>query len=100
MGLAGTDFEQHRHFSKAAEAYRRDIQRTLNDDIARNQRAGQPYLANADLWSRVPDFTYEAPSVGWVLERQATALTVLAGWLLLAGGLAVLGARRLSAVLG
>jgi len=100
MGLAGTDFEQHRHFSKAAEAYRRDIQRTLNDDIARNQRAGQPYLANADLWSRVPDFTYEAPSVGWVLERQSTALTVLVGWLLLAGGLAVLGARRLSAVLG
>ena len=48
----------------------------------------------------MPDFTYEAPSVGWVLERQSTALTVLAGWLLLAGGLAVLGARRLSAVLG
>lgn len=100
MALAGTDFEQHRHFARAAEEYRRAIQRTLNDDIATHQVAGQPYLAGAELWSRVPDFTYEAPSTGWVLGRQATALAVLAGWALLAAGAAVLGARRLVADLG
>lgn len=100
MALAGTDFEQHRHFARAAEEYRRDIQRTLNDDIARNQRAGQPYLAGSELWNRVPDFTYDAPSIGWVLGRQSTALAILAGWGLLAAGLALLAARRLTSHLG
>jgi hypothetical protein len=35
-----------------------------------------------------------------VLGRQSTALTVLAGWGLLAAGLALLAARRLTSHLG
>lgn len=93
MGLAGTDLDHHRTFVTAAEAYRRDMQRLLNVDIAEHQRPGQVYLAGADLWSRVPDFSYVTPSTGWVLARQAGSLTLLAGWALLALALALAAVR-------
>jgi ABC-2 type transport system permease protein len=81
MGLAGTDFEQHRHFISAAEEYRRDIQRVMNGDIAANQKKGEVYLAGRELWERVPDFEYEAPSTSWVLGHQQWSLIILAAWL-------------------
>jgi ABC-2 type transport system permease protein len=94
MGLAGTDFAQHRHFTMAAEAYRRDLQRTLNDDIARNQKRGTVYLADASLWNRVPDFVYEAPGTGWVLRNYRGSIAFLLTWTFLAAGLAVGSAGR------
>ena len=54
MGLAGTDVEQHRHFATAAEAYRRDLMRRMNGDLAENSRTGELYTAGPDLWPRVP----------------------------------------------
>jgi ABC-2 type transport system permease protein len=86
MGLAGTDFLQHRDFIRAAEDYRRDIQRILNGDIVRNQKPGQVYLAGRALWEEVPAFTYEAPGTAWVLGAYTTSLLILAAWML--GGLA------------
>jgi ABC-2 type transport system permease protein len=83
MGLAGTDFAQHRHFVTAAETYRRDIQRTLNNDIAVHQRPGQTHLAGRELWDQVPAFDYSPPGTGWVLGHYAPALVVLGAWLLL-----------------
>jgi ABC-2 type transport system permease protein len=80
MGLAGTDFEQHRHFIGAAEQYRRDIQRVMNDDIARNQKKGQVYLAGRELWEKVPDFEYEAPPASWVLANTRGSLLILGLW--------------------
>jgi len=81
MGLAGTDFLQHRDFIRAAEDYRRDIQRTLNGDIVRNQKPGQVYLAGRELWEEVPPFEYDAPSTGWVLGAYTTSLLVLGFWM-------------------
>jgi ABC-2 type transport system permease protein len=81
MGLAGTDFAQHRHFVAAAEAYRRDIQRILNADIVENQKPGQTYLAGPDLWNRVLDFEYTAPPVSWVLGNVRWSLVLLGVWL-------------------
>ena len=52
MGLAGTDVEQHRHFATAAEAYRRDLMRRMNGDLARHSRTGELYTAGSDLWGR------------------------------------------------
>jgi ABC-2 type transport system permease protein len=80
MGLAGTDFAQHRHFATAAESYRRDIQRMMNGDIAANQKKGQVYLADRTLWERVPDFEYTAPGTGWVLGHYTTSIGVLLLW--------------------
>lgn len=81
MGFSGTDFGQHRHFVTAAESYRRDIQRTLNGDIAKNQQAGQVYMAGRELWDQVPAFSYEPPTAGWVVGQYAIALAVLGAWL-------------------
>lgn len=80
MGLAGTDFQQHRHFARAAEAYRRDIQRLMNGDIAANQKKGQVYLADHSLWEQVPEFQYTAPATSWVVGNYTTSLLVLAVW--------------------
>jgi ABC-2 type transport system permease protein len=80
MGLAGTDFQQHRDFTAAAERYRRAIQRVMNDDIAMNQKKGQVYLADHTLWSKVPEFEYTAPPTMWVLEKYGTSIAALAVW--------------------
>jgi ABC-2 type transport system permease protein len=85
MGLAGTDFQHHRHFITAAEGYRRVIQRTMNDDIVAHPTKGA-YLAGSDLWNRVPEFEYQAPATSWVLANVRSSLVVLGLWLLLAFG--------------
>jgi ABC-2 type transport system permease protein len=86
MGLAGTDFQQHRHFATAAEAYRRDIQRLMNGDIAANQKKGHVYLADHTLWEKVPEFEYTAPDTSWVVGNYTTSLLVLAVWTIAALG--------------
>jgi ABC-2 type transport system permease protein len=80
MGLSGTDFQQHRHFTTAAESYRRDIQRVMNGDIAANQKKGQVYLADRTLWEQVPEFEYTAPGTAWVLGHYTASLGVLLLW--------------------
>jgi ABC-2 type transport system permease protein len=82
MGLAGTDVHQHRDFVVAAEAYRRRIQRTMNEDImAHPARSGAAYLAGRELWEKVPEFDYRAPSTSWVLVNMRWSLAILGGWL-------------------
>jgi ABC-2 type transport system permease protein len=89
MGLAGTDFGQHRHFLTAAEAYRRDIQRVMNGDIEKHQKPGQVYLAGRELWEQVAPFEYTPPPAGWVLSQYTTSLLVLGVWLAAAVALMV-----------
>lgn len=96
MGLAGTDLWHHQDFVHAAEAYRRDMQQILNEDIALNSRDGQVYEAGAALWSKVPAFVYEPPSIAAVLGHRGSDLLMLALWLALAGGFALRGTARLS----
>jgi ABC-2 type transport system permease protein len=84
MGLAGTDFPQHRHFVTAAESYRRLIQRTMNGDIAANQKRGRVYLAGRELWEKVPDFEYTAPVASWVLGNVRWSVVILGLWLVAA----------------
>lgn len=81
MGLAGTDVEQHRHFAAAAEEYRRELVGRLNGELTENSRTGEVYLAAADLWSQMPPFRYDAPTVGWVLGNRALSLMMLGLWL-------------------
>ncbi len=96
MGLAGTDFAQHAHFARAAEEYRRMIQRTMNGDVINNAKAARgPYLRGRDLWDKLPDFEYQAPGVGWVLSRQSLSLLLLSFWAAAAIALAWRAALRL-----
>lgn len=92
MGVAGTDVEQHRHFAEAAETHRRILVKQLNDDMAENAVG---YIADEALWSQAPPFEYQSPGLGWVLQRQAVSLILLALWALVATVAAVHRAGRL-----
>ena len=94
MGLAGTDVEQHRHFAVAAEEYRRALVRRLNGELTENSRTGEVYLSSADLWSQMPPFRYDAPTVGWVLSNRILSLLVLGLWLATAFVVATAAVRR------
>ena len=80
MGLAGTDFAQHRHFATAAERYRRYFIQVMNDDITKNAAKTGAYMRKDDLWAQVKDFEYTLPSIGWVLSQHTVALSMLAAW--------------------
>lgn len=93
MALAGTDFPHHRAFVRAAEDYRRSIQRVMNDDIAAHTQAG--YTAGPELWARVPAFSYDAPGAGWAIGHARASVLLLAAWLIGATLFAARGAARL-----
>jgi ABC-2 type transport system permease protein len=91
MGLAGADFAHFRNFSQAAETYRRRMVRTLNEDLALNNRPGnrrqslwfqnaQDYRAGRDLWEKVPPFRYDPPSLNWAVKECRFSLLVLLLW--------------------
>jgi hypothetical protein len=61
----------------------------MNGDIVAHQRPGQTYLAGRELWDRVPDFAYDAPTALWVLRQQGPSLAILAVWLVAAVALLV-----------
>ncbi|MBL8233074.1 MAG: DUF3526 domain-containing protein [Bryobacterales bacterium] len=96
MALAGTDFAQHAHFSKAAEGHRRLINREMNMDLAYNMKGSSAtYVRGRDLWEKIPDFAYTAPGLGWVMSRQQLSLLMLGGWCLIAAGAAFLASKAL-----
>lgn len=85
MALAGTDFAHHRAFADAAEAYRRMLVRTMNeDDAAHSDPASAPYLedykAGRALWAKIPPFTYTPPDLKWALKKQWLGVMLLALW--------------------
>jgi ABC-2 type transport system permease protein len=96
MGLAGTDFAQHRHFVTAAEEYRRGLQRFLNGEMTRKARGLDfDYRADPAFWATAPRFQYEPPGLSSVLARQAPATSLLALWAAAASVAAVWAASRL-----
>lgn len=96
MGLAGTDFAQHRHFVTAAETYRRGLQRFLNGEMTgRAKGVDFDYRADPAFWATTPRFEYEPPALSSVLRQQAPALMLLALWAAAACAGAVWAASRL-----
>jgi ABC-2 type transport system permease protein len=95
MGLAGTDYEQHRHFADAAERYRRSLVELMNGSLLNG--SGDAFATRADsaLWARLPPFEYAPPSLAWVLGNHAFSLGVLALWSMVA---TVLAGRAMRAV--
>jgi ABC-2 type transport system permease protein len=93
MGLAGTDFEQHRHFATAAEQYRRRLVKLMNDDLTYNARPGETYMADTELWAQVEPFEYEAPRAAWVLGNARLSIIILLLWLV--GSVLVLARQQL-----
>jgi ABC-2 type transport system permease protein len=83
-GLAGTDFYQHREFASTAENYRRSLIKILNDDVTQNARYGDTtYVADKDLWAKVPAFEYSEIQLSRVVKEQVGNVGILAGWFVL-----------------
>jgi ABC-2 type transport system permease protein len=82
MGIAGTDFAQHRDFTTAAETQRRLIQDIVSDDLVRHAdplgNAHFTYKAGSELWATVPRFEYHIPPVSFALARHWQGLLTLA----------------------
>ena len=82
MGLAGTDFSAHRHFSTAAETQRRTMQDLISDDlVAHADPLGNQhfsYQAGKALWAKVGRFEYRAVSAAEALRANLRSLGVLA----------------------
>jgi ABC-2 type transport system permease protein len=100
MGLAGTDFAQHRDFMRAADQHRRKIQVIMNEDImAHPLPPGAPaYLAGPEVWAKVPPFTYAPRGVTAVLAAHALPLGLLGLWVAAAGWFALRSAAALRPV--
>jgi ABC-2 type transport system permease protein len=82
MGLAGTDWQQHWHFAQAAEAWRRDMVRRMNEELI-YRSATSDYgtnLRGREVWETVPDFVYAPPPVGFALANHRASLLTLCLW--------------------
>jgi ABC-2 type transport system permease protein len=81
MGMAGTDFAQHRDFSSAAEAQRRTIQDIVSDDLIKHAdprgNAHFTYKAGPELWASVPQFHYSLPRTSFALTHHWQSLVLL-----------------------
>jgi ABC-2 type transport system permease protein len=99
MGLAGTDFQQQRHFAEAAEKYRTRMALDMNGYIMNQVRYGdRQAIAGRDLWQTLPDFDYAMPDVMWVVSNQSLSAAVLLGWFGACFALAVWRAGRVSPI--
>jgi ABC-2 type transport system permease protein len=83
MGLAGTDLNQHRHFTHAVGEYRKQWLKVLNEDLFFNRRPGQMvYKRGRDLWEKVPEMKYDPPGLIWAMSHYKLSVGLLAGWCL------------------
>jgi len=81
MGLAGTDFAEHRAFSAAAERHRRLMQELISDDLIQHADGhGEhhfTYRASREFWAKVPRFDYASAGVTMALMRSLLSLGML-----------------------
>ena len=99
MAMAGTEPDQNRDFATAAEAHRRLMIKTMNEDIAEHGKGpNQEYLAGDDVWAKVPDFRYDSPEFSSVAARRAPDLAILAAWFAASSILAVAAVSRVRAL--
>jgi ABC-2 type transport system permease protein len=83
MSIAQTDYATHWGFSDAAENYRIETQKFLNDNFAQNSSLGEwGYKADASTWSELPQFNYTPQSLSSILNTNSSYLIILGLWAL------------------
>jgi len=88
MAIAQTDYATHWEFADAAEAYRIDTQKFLNDNFAQNSEYGDwSYLASPETWKELPAFQYTPSELNTTLDRNRSNIMVMGLWLLGSFGL-------------
>jgi ABC-2 type transport system permease protein len=102
MALAGTDLGHHHDFVDQAESTRRIIQAKINEGIlATSEKTAEGRWrarAGRELWETIPGFAYEPPAWQKAVAPYGLALGLLALWLALTFGAAILAVSRLRAV--
>lgn len=97
--LGGTGLVRHLDFARQAEAHRRLIAETMNDDLARNG-AGKPvHEGGTELWKKIPPFTYQPSPLAADLPAASLGLLALALWLAGVAGV-LLATRRAGEAVG
>lgn len=98
MTLAGTDLAHQRHFEAQAEAYRREVNTSIDRWDADNTRGITSFddrYAHNGLWRSIAPFHHTPPGIGFALCAAWPDLAVLLGWVLAAGGLLCASVRKL-----
>jgi len=107
MIAAGTDGRTHHRFLREAEAVRIEFVQGLNKahiekldytvDINRskNEESSRRARVDADNWSVLSDFRFEADPASTRLQRLNQSYLIIFAWMLLFAFLGFLGARRL-----
>jgi ABC-2 type transport system permease protein len=96
MALAGTDIDHDEQFAMSAEKYRRELVRTMNNEIihgghdavGEGPTRGEWAVAKPGTWQKIEDFSYSPPSAWWALQRHRTPAALLLAWF--AAGIALL----------
>jgi ABC-2 type transport system permease protein len=79
-GLCATGIDRHIHFAAQAEAHRRLIAQTMNDDIAQNSGSSENYQNDDDLWEQIPPFRYREASLAEAAKPHLPAMLSLVVW--------------------
>jgi len=81
MAIARTDYHTHWDFADAAENYRIQMQAALNNDFAQKTSYGDwSYKADRKLWESIPDFSYDPPELGEILQTNVLNIVILLLW--------------------
>jgi ABC-2 type transport system permease protein len=96
-GIAGTDTDHHTHYTRAAEEYRRELQRYLNADMTRHAKGKDfDYQSDPDLWRQTPAFSYQTPALKQTGVAYLPDALLLLGWMGAALGILSLAVRKLA----
>ncbi|GAA0196431.1 DUF3526 domain-containing protein [Fulvivirga kasyanovii] len=82
MALSATDLYTAIDFEDKVEAYRRELVRKMNNDMAQNSRYGEfyEYKATRELWDEIEDFSYVTPSAFEILRYYKLEMISIVGW--------------------
>ncbi|WP_412468956.1 DUF3526 domain-containing protein [Pedobacter sp. KLB.chiD] len=84
MALAGSDFYHHEQFFKQAQAYRNQLVRKLNMQLALHGKDVKgEYVVGPYYFSQLKDFNYRLPALSTVLLLEKIALLSLIGWIIM-----------------
>lgn len=99
MAACGTDNLHHAHFQQAAETYRRDFIKALNDKHAYggSKTGDWSWKADQAFFNSIADFEYRPPRLAGLFAQYLPDLALLAGWSLLGGLLLAAGASKIDA---
>lgn len=81
MAMAGTDLAHLRDFTHQTELYRRNLNRTMNLNVANHSRMGEYYyFADRKLWESIPAYTYSSPNLRRAISGQGLPVAILCAW--------------------